>query len=184
MFPALLVRQLLEDLDEIQPCLGVCEAHLDESVAQGFYSVVRAAERTLQREGCFPFEGSLKWAGNVSILGYLSGIGGRVSGVLGFVDDQRVFWSKACTGVASRGYAIQTHARCKACRDFHRDLLMKRVRTAARDEPHQNTSNSLLSTAQKVRQRNYTCLHIFSSIVFFRSSYCKVVRHVLNGCIM
>lgn len=59
MFPALLVRQLLEDLDEIQPCLGVCEAHLDESVAQGFYSVVRAAERTLQREGCFPFEGSL-----------------------------------------------------------------------------------------------------------------------------
>lgn len=190
-FPALIVRQLIREVEAIQPCLGVSKEHLDEGAAQGFPSVVRTAERALEDVGFLSFEGVLQWASGVNVMGFLAGRTGVVSGVLGMVANRRVFWSKACTGVATTGYGDQSIPRCSSCRGFHRDTLLKRAYTASREQPHPKTNNSLLSTAQKVRASfmyPFTYPTDFISwkpfFVIFFGSYCQLRARKAVHCTM
>ena len=140
----------------MRPCQGVCRRHLveDKAVAveavAAFGSVVRAAQRTYENNMDI-LAGHHRWGGaDVVVKGCLAGPRGGVSGVLGLVGRDDVFWSPGCAGVSTNFDGSKGVARCSGCKTFYRTGITPRAVQASRHTPSKCTRNQDLSTAQKV----------------------------------
>lgn len=137
----------------MQPCVGTVKEDLSGDAHAGFPSVVRYAERMLERVSDLQSESEGAWYSGI-MKGYLPSIPkGVVAGVLGVVCDQPVLWSVRCTGVGAKGYGDVSGKRCLACKAYSKETIAKRAEALAAGERHPMTNNSLLASHQKVSTR-------------------------------
>ncbi|CAM9363580.1 unnamed protein product [Ectocarpus sp. 13 AM-2016] len=136
------------------PCKSVSYHQLVESdgltveVARGFHSVVHQAMLTLEASPDMQSGNAGDRWGRAAGKGCLAGSSG-VSRVLGLIGSQYVLWSKVCGGLASRYYSPGAVARCRGCREFFREGVLKRLAQAAKPVPHPCTRNKDITSAEK-----------------------------------
>lgn len=124
-----------------------------------FPSLVRQAQRTLEKDPSMPFDGRGRW-NSAFVEGLLSAPKG-VSGVLGTVGGHsvpghgrvgghKVFWSKGCVGFATPFQGQNSVPRCQGCRGLVREAVRPRLESASKAESHEFKNNVFMTSTQKV----------------------------------